>query len=383
MELNSSDETYEVISNFSKFPSGNGSENFNHSNNIMKHVEKYTVPVICLLGLISNTLSLAVFLQKSMRTKSCSLFLAARCISDNGFLVTLLIIWTSSVFELQLSRIVGLCQVVIFLTYVFGCQSVWLVVFVTAENYVRVCKPFMVTDVCKPTNAKYAMLVSFICIVACYNFPLWTMTVECMPYAKHMNFINVMVFFDTVVTLIIPTIIMSGLMIVISLSLCKRQRRLSAVNSTNKAKSPMTKVTTMLLAVTLMFFVLNMPSHVVRLRLMIIAVIKDHIDVTTPLDLTIRSFSQLMYYVSLAINFSVYYIFGSKFRETLKITMCFQKSNVFTNTNQSEFYLSNMVTDTKCDRVQRKDKVLNSEEFRTELLNKYVQCTDSDMNEIQ
>lgn len=281
-------------------------------------VEKYTVPIICILGLLGNSLSLFVFFKKSLRTKSCSLFLAVRSISDNGFLVTLLMIWTSSVFDLRLSRISGICQITVFLTYVFGCLSVWLVVFVTTENYVRICKPFLVNTFCNTTKAKCAVLVLIICVLCCYNFPLWTMTKECVPNQKHYSFIKVMVYTDSLLTLVVPIIVMAFLMSQIamsSLSSWKRRRRLSS-SSAQRITNLTTKVTTMLLAVTLIFITLNLPSHVVRLRLLIVSFIRNQLNVTTSTDLTVQSISQLLYYLSLSINFFVYYLFGGTFRKT-------------------------------------------------------------------
>ncbi|XP_060579310.1 FMRFamide receptor-like [Ruditapes philippinarum] len=281
-------------------------------------VERFTIPVICVLGLVGNTCSIVIFLQKSLRKKSCSLFLASRSISDNGFILILLIVWVTSALDLKLSRISGICQSLIFLTYVFGCLSVWLVVFVTIENYVRICKPYMVKRICKASNAKGAVVILFICVLCSYNFPLWTFSDECVPNEKHYSFIRIMVYADSILTLVFPTLIMSVLMTKIamtSLQACRFRRRLSLTSVQRKSSSPMTKVTTMLLAVTLIFFILNMPSHVVRLRLMVIAFTEDESGITGSLDLTLHSISQLIYYLSLAINIFVYYFFGSTFRK--------------------------------------------------------------------
>ncbi|KAL4220204.1 7 transmembrane receptor (rhodopsin) [Mactra antiquata] len=283
-------------------------------------VEQYTVPIICLSGFVGNALSSTVFLQKSMRKKACSLYLAVRGISDNGFLLTLFAIWTSSVFELRLSKITGFCQSLIFFTYVFACISVWLVVLVTVENHIRICKPFMVNHICKSMNAKVIMITLLFCVLMCYNFPFWTMTSECEPYYDYYDFIDGMVYADSIITLLIPTIIMTVLMIAMAMTTiasCKRRRRLST--SSIKYTNPLTKVTTMLLAVTLTFIVLNFPSHIVRLRLMILYLVQG-IDNIPVLDtsISVQSVTQLFYFLSLAINFVVYYSFGSKFRRTFR-----------------------------------------------------------------
>ncbi|KAK3605601.1 hypothetical protein CHS0354_027263, partial [Potamilus streckersoni] len=46
-------------------------------NSMKHHIEKYCFPVICVFGLLGNTLAMIVFLRKQLRTTSCNLYLAA------------------------------------------------------------------------------------------------------------------------------------------------------------------------------------------------------------------------------------------------------------------------------------------------------------------
>ncbi|XP_045206809.1 galanin receptor type 2-like [Mercenaria mercenaria] len=289
---------------------------------IIAVVEEYAVPIICIFGIIGNTISAFVFLHKVLRGNSSSLFLAARSISDNGFLATLLTIWASSVYGLHLGSVPGLCQALIFFTYFFGCVSVWLVVFVTAENYIRICRPFLVKKMCNTTNAKISMIILLALVLSIYNFPFWTMAEQCTPYRKYYDFIQIMVYIDSVLTLIVPSTIMTGLtsaIVATTIASCKRRSRRMSTCSVTTAESPLTRVTNMLLAVTLTFFILNLPHHAVRFRLMILAFVeKQSVAATLPLEITMQSISHLLYYLSLAINVVIYSIFSSKFRTTIK-----------------------------------------------------------------
>ena len=330
---------------------------FEEPEHIIATIEEIAVPTICALGLMGNTLSFIVFAQKFLRSKSCSIFLAVRSLSDNGFLIILLIIWSSAVFDLKLNRIIGLCQGTIFLTYVFGCLSVWLVVFVTIENYIRICKPFMVNAWCQTTKAKYVLFILCIIILSCHNFPLWTMTDDCLPDAKYYSFLKIMVYVDSLLTLIIPTCIMSFLLFRIamsSISSCKRRRRLSTT-STQKMSDLTTKVTTMLLAVSLIFITLNLPLHVVKLRLLIISFVRNEINVSTPLDVTMQSISQLIYYLSLSINFPVYYLFGGTFRKTFKSIFRSKQKSVYAQTDVSTLLFS------RARRVEQSSKAVSND----------------------
>lgn len=68
----------------------------------------------------------------------------------------------------------GVCQMIIFITYVCGFLSVWLVVMVTVENYIRICHPHQVHALCTPGKARVVLLVLGITSIFSYNFPLWT-----------------------------------------------------------------------------------------------------------------------------------------------------------------------------------------------------------------
>lgn len=293
---------------------------------VMLSVEMYAIPVIAIFGLISNTISFVVFTSRSMRNNSCSIFLAARSLSDNGFLGFLLTIWASSTFNLQLGDIPGVCQMMLSLTYVFGCLSVWFVVLVTAENYVRICKPLLVKTMCKVFTAKAIVLLLTLVTLGLYSFPFWAMENQCVPLDAYVDFIKGMIYVDSVITLVIPCILMLVLILAIGLSTVKsfkRRRRLS-VSSINMSKSPVTKVARMLLAVTLLFFCLNIPSHTVRLRFAIQMYMQEYVDLTSA-DVVVQSASLLLYYLSLAINIFAYYCFGSKFRVVFKEIILCQK----------------------------------------------------------
>lgn len=294
---------------------------------ITSFIEQHIIPVICLFGLIGNTLASVVFLQKPLRGSSCSIFLAARGFSDNGFLSTLLIIWISRTFQLQLGTIRGSCMIIIYVSYVCGCISVWLMVFVTGENYIRMCRPFIVNSVCTTTVAK--IIVGFICFIAIcfYNFPFWAMSPDhCISYAQYHSTVQVIVYTDTVITLVVPLICTISLMSAIMCQVIKSYNRRSHLRapSTKRVRNPMAKVTRMLLAVTITFVCLNLPSHINRLRIMISSFISHTNDqrLYSALEDAIYKITLLIYYVSLSLNILVYIIFGSRFRKVLRGMFC-------------------------------------------------------------
>jgi hypothetical protein len=72
----------------------------------------------------------------------------------------------------------------------------------------------------------------------------------------------------------------------------------------------------------------------------VISFIKDQIDVSTPVDLTVQSISQLIYFLSLAINFFVYYIFGRSYRRTFFGLFTGRKKQIYSQTDYSNLITS-------------------------------------------
>lgn len=296
----------------------------------MMLVELYCTPVICLFGLVGNTLSTITFFRKPLRRTSCSIYLAVRSISDNGFLLALMLIWTSSVFDLELSRVRGICQTIVLLTYICSCVSVWLVVFLTFENYVRICHPFVVKSVCSIKPARILTSILCVCAFGVYNFPLWISNSDCTHNQKYCDVTQVLVYTDTLLTLIVPSLVIIGLMTAILYSIiptfrCAVWLRIppEMENKPNRKALPAAKITKMLFIVSLMFFVLNIPSHVIRLYILINSFIKGQSEIPNS-QRTLQTVVQLIYYLSFAVNIIIYIGFGKNFRKTFKHTFCNQ-----------------------------------------------------------
>ncbi|XP_060557831.1 FMRFamide receptor-like [Ruditapes philippinarum] len=294
---------------------------------ITSFLERYTIPVICVFGLITNTLSSVVFLQKPLKNNSCSIYLAARGIADNGFLLTLLIIWISQVFHLRLGTISGSCSIIIFLSYVCGFISVWLVVFVTFENYIRICKPFVVKQVCTKTIAEIVLLILGILSVCLYNFPFWAISADdCVPFPQHSKTVQAFVYADTVITLALPLCGIIHLMGAIVCSLIKSSniRKKRTKSGVTQSGNTLAKVTKMLFAVTATFFCLNVPSHIYRYVIMINGFVFGKNDNArhSIQEEAVHHTTLLLSYLSLSTNIIVYLVFGSKFRQVL-VKMCF------------------------------------------------------------
>ncbi|XP_052784436.1 rhodopsin-like [Mya arenaria] len=246
------------------------------------NVEKYTLPVICVFGLLGNSLSSITFLKLPLRRAPCSLYLAVRGFSDNGFLLSLLLPWISGTFDLRLSQVKGVCQTIIFMSYVCGCVSVWLCVFITFENFLLIHNPFTARKVCCDCISKISTVLLVLFALALYSISLRIMNGDCSPNRNLTELTQILVYSDSLFTLVIPTVIICVLMAVIAykvlhiLQIRKKHTKLSNViirdnpsATVHKRILPIAKVTKMLFVVSFVFFALNVPSHVIRLRILI------------------------------------------------------------------------------------------------------------------
>ena len=294
---------------------------------IMRRVQTVLVPVICVVGIIGNILAAGTFLNSVMRNMSCCLYLAAKSLCDIGFLVSLFIIW---LYSLRVSFLLmqGICQITIFLSYVCGFLSVWFVVIITCENFIRISQYAKVPVLCTRK-----MAITVISVLVCFglmlcSFSLWTtgvvstdVTSYCTSLIVFADLLMVMTYVDTALTLILPSIIIIFLVLAILVSSYhgyKRKKRLYGNEKLRRCRlrSPESKVTKFLFALSLIFFLLHTPSHVIRIKL----IIQHHFENPYPslIDLILQRIFELMFCSSFSVNCLLYYILGDNFRKVFK-----------------------------------------------------------------
>ncbi|XP_048247253.1 thyrotropin-releasing hormone receptor-like isoform X2 [Haliotis rufescens] len=316
---------------------------------ILYRVHLVAIPAIAIIGTISNLLAFFTFISKPLRRTSCSLYLAARSLSDTGFLLSLLATWIGDATTFQLYHRDGMCQIVLFLTYFCGFLSVWLVVLITVENYIRICHPFTVGRFCTVQKAKGFIFGLSVTGVVLYHFPLWISAVldypggkrYCNYIQKYVTITRMFTYGDMFLTLVIPSIAIILLMVGITYSLItslKRQKRLkqnservksqrpNGKKSGGSSSSPQAKVTKMLSAVSFIFLVLNLPSHAVRLRVVILTYEGE--PQQPNIDQMLQVIFQILYYLSFAVNLGVYLACGDNFRKVFldKYVSCVLRS---------------------------------------------------------
>ena len=295
-----------------------------------------TTPLICILGGVANIFACATFLSSGLRTTSCNLYLAGRSISDTMFLFTLMIVWLDSV-GIPIFHTNGVCQLIVFTSYVSSFVSVWMVVAVSFENYIRLCYPTCLQMYCTVKRATIVICVLILLAVGIYNFPLWMTGIEhfhgqrmCMTNDIYKQMYLVMTYIDTLLTLIIPfTVIIflcSGI-IYRTLEAYKRRVRLRKITSISSRSAilfsltPEAKVTRLLFLVSVLFIVLHSPIHIIRTIMIVkLYIIKSaHLE---PIEPSLKKAFETIYYLNFAINFIIYFSCGATFRKIFCRLFC-------------------------------------------------------------
>ncbi|ESO98950.1 hypothetical protein LOTGIDRAFT_114048 [Lottia gigantea] len=292
----------------------------------------YVLPAIIFVGFVANVVSIFIFFGKELRKFSSSVYVLAVLFADTGFLVSLLFVWLE-VLGYGINHTVGMCQFLVYFTYVCSFLSVWYMVCITVENYITICHPTRIKDMCTQKRARIVTVTLAVGPALLYSITLFANAVRSDPQSGLqrcdikpdfilMNYI--ITYIDSILTLLVPSLAMTLLLIAIVIAIfhslrIKRKRIIKGSKLQKKMdKCPQVRVAKMLFALSVTYLILNIPSHVIRLYYLL-----------RPLDTSSShqiSFTEGMIhhiflhvsYLSCSIKFFLLYAFSSNFRKRIR-----------------------------------------------------------------
>ena len=141
-------------------------------------------------------------------------------------------------------------------------------------------------------------------------------TVICTEVDEYIALNRIYFFWDTVVTLFIPSIVRTGRMLaILTRNVCLRREK--ANQRLAKKQRSLVRITRALLAISLTFVILSVPSHANKLRHLIITEVFGRQIYSLEGRILKLSF-QVIYFLSFCLNFVYYLILSINFRKEFK-----------------------------------------------------------------
>ena len=301
-----------------------------------KAIQAYGLPIIVPIGLVGNTLSLVVMLQRKNRRIPCCMFMAALAVSDNGIMLCATYFWVMTevwpdhrVLADHYDLVKMECKVYYYVYSVCSFASVCLVLAMTFNRFLAVTNPLKVKifSTMKMTKMTICGIALF---SVCYAVPMGLYS-DILGSGLCVRLI-VKTTFSTIwswVHICLASLVPSTLLLVMNsfIIIAIRRRGKFVAESTggqetdqrgNKSKSKSyqeNQLTMMLLLVAFALLILSVPNCLLYIMLQLY-------DYTRTLERysNIHLFGHLsnkLYIANSALNFFLYCIGGSKFRSDL------------------------------------------------------------------
>mgnify|MGYP002153690128 FL=1 len=289
-------------------------------------------PVIIIVGLVGNGLSLAVFTSNSLRKLTASTYLTALSLADLStlvFYVTIewlrrgLVILNPDA-RLNILDASGVCQVLLYFAYLSRFMSSWVIVVFTVERFTGICHPLRSFK--RGGKRVLLTILCVACVIVLYKPGMTISTtmrgrVACKsnPAVPEIVSYALDVVFALSIT-IIPFIIITVLNILICRALYLRNRDGSLFSEDANTRIRL-EFTLILVAISFFFIAFNLPYTIVWSRYFL----KSHPEynqssfreVDNEYWISVLNITRTVFYINYCVNFFLYSITGRCFRKTL------------------------------------------------------------------
>ncbi|XP_045160733.2 thyrotropin-releasing hormone receptor-like [Mercenaria mercenaria] len=294
-------------------------------------------PPMCLgVGTFGNILTIIILMQRRNRQSSTAIYLTALAVADLLVLwAGLLRQWIKYTFETDLVNLsVIWCKTQVFLVYIgFQCSS-WFLVAVTSERFIAVWFPHKARFVCNPKNSCViiVMITSFIVLLNThwyYGFSLISHSknngtddfyCENIDDDDYNTFLVKWDWVDLCLTSLIPMTLFLFANCSIIFIMIKRKKstlnRIAPLNGTASAPGrKMSQMTVTLVIVNIVFIVCSTPISIHIIKQPYTAEVTN--QDTAVLELWWAVVNCLAY-LNNTLNFVLYFLSGSRFREQVR-----------------------------------------------------------------
>lgn len=303
----------------------------------------YLTPIIFIVGIVGNVLSLMVFVTKNMRKLSASVYLAALSTADLLALIFFVLIeWVKrglrEEFRSNIAEFLdvnGICQLTMFLSYASRFLSTWLVASFTLERYIGICHPLKRRDICDINSSKKIVAILVLISICISSIRPWLNEVRhigpdrtpwCLPKK---DLVTISFIYDCVFAVCItflPFLVITTLNILIIRTLIKRNRRHRKCNFITEESIIRFEFTVILITISICFIAFNSPYAVVWFKQFHQTRTKTFSSGSKVDTLqNILFFTKTTYFLNYCINFFLYSVTGAYFRKELKAMFTYRR----------------------------------------------------------
>lgn len=285
-------------------------------------VQKYAFLFMVPIGLLGNSLSLLVMLQKQNRSIPSNLYITLLAIVDNIALLSRL---TTSMIALHFGNwAYNACKIAFFFTEASLMASAFLITSLTFDRYINVAHPFKVNSLCSWRNTilRSVLVVVLAVLLKMHNIfysHILPFTKTCIPILPDTPAGKLNLASTIILNFAIPMVIIFTLNIKIGMKLRNNRMKLIKQQTNDiptqatSGKKRQSQLTIMLLTISCVFLILNLPLYV--------SASIFELFTSPESEFKYHFATELLVYVALtnnALNFVFYMIVGPKFRSDLR-----------------------------------------------------------------
>ena len=285
--------------------------------------------ILVIVGVIGNGLAIVILSKKTNRSSSTANVLIALAVSDICILfVGSFSNWLNGVSDINFRKQSGYsCILHIYFSYVPISVSSWLLALVTAERVISVVWPYKVKEWCTVIRTRIAIGATVICVCAFYlHFFIGfesgynpNIDINCKPtngdYLYFLSF--VMPYLDFSVTFLLPCLIIIPGNIVIVQQLVRQRARRKALTSYTEARD--SSITRTLVIAGVIFVLTVAPISILLITFEYwLETVQNTWMITNFWRVVLNALAD----TNAAVNFFLYVISGTKFREEVKELFC-------------------------------------------------------------
>ncbi|XP_025091937.1 nociceptin receptor-like isoform X3 [Pomacea canaliculata] len=311
-------------------------------------VYTYCVPIILVIGLLGNLVSLRVFLSRNMRKLSASTYLAALSTSDiTALLFHVLVDWlrwglpslNSDSAAPAFLNTPGVCHVLFYFSYVSRFLSAWFIVTFTVERYIGVCHPLRRKDICgsRAAHKVISSLVIIALVVMLYKPILTSARVvrtqheeltRCFPDPQRPMLVFTLDSIYGLSITVLPFVLISVLNALIIQKLLRRYHRHRQCHVVTEESIIRMEFTVILLVVSFVFIILNLPFCIVWCKRFLLSRLHVRASEDALYDFDnlegVLLLTRVVFYINYCVNFFLYSVTGAYFRHELKILVFYR-----------------------------------------------------------